>query len=1212
MKNRQIIYDIKTVLFGIVLLLLGSELAVAQVYDQFTPRRSNKAPAHHKKVGSNGDIYRLKGDFTMIGNTNLTTSSLINSLNNHTEGNTTNNGTMSFVDIDNDPSTINSSSAYLALPTSCSEIVYAGLYWSGRMYNSSSSNQTKEFITNQQGTSTSIIDINHAHGGTNNLDATTVVINPTGATNNRYTVQNVRIGNKDFEFTIFNDGSVQKRERTNNGTWSGYTAVGVNRVPSLQNNILDPNVISETPLSQEQITSQGNYSWRDPISTGTNSQMRYRAQNVTSVQSWSQVVDVVNRLEGYIDYTLNSPISYTHNSQVYVIKSLRTFHREDKVARQTRQIQRIKTGERRNASQTRTRNFWGWPEWTNWSSETNINPIQYEWFNTTEQVNNSNVTSTNTIYNATDAEFRTVTNNYVTITGPKTTTYSGSNRNHLLDKLNIKIKKQGQPYVNITPTAQNRWDMKSSLDDIRFTYPTGNAHNNVREGNMYAAYVDVTNYVREYGEGHYFIGDVATSSGNGGDIGYYGGWGMVIIYADNTVSWKDISVFDGYAYVESGNIYHDLTISGFEAAKDGDVNVSIGMMAGEGDRGIGGDYFRVQRNVLVNSNENNIDNWVGLTNGSDTQGGFFNSTVSTNIHNDSSINSNPLIRNKTGIDIKRITIDNQADGENYIIGNLDTSAKFRYGSTQDTYTIFNMVFAVDAYVPDVESFNQITAINEGTANEILNPTPTQIANLQPGDEVSFSMQVYNYGIDPMIDSSMEIVVPYTMQLMPGSTMIENTGTSGSTATYDFQNPVWVNPVTNTEVGILNNTNNVNDFGGKIRWVLGSIPTQLQPAVNEPRIPLGVLNYKLKVTEDCLVLMSSEDDCSLRPEVDGNVTGTGVYSGEQFEIKLVSGYDAACGGEAIFGPVTLGVNPSNDFIADCAQSLAPQSLLINRYCGMDLSINTQEIVSQYPEGTVFYQTIPSVENPVVFDPDVDQFIVNDDYSIRYYYAILPGNRSTCYLNIRTKLNQINNVPAVNNVITCKTVPFQISFSEATPSLLEIKYFRTNGSSSDGEPVYEEISLANVLSNYTTVGIYTYYVAYAVIGSSVDCIGEKIPFTITVNDSTINELSDDTVNVCSRKSYVYVPNFNNIPTTALVKWYYVDTQNQRHEYNNLWNNIEINNGELHIYNASLSMNAKKLILVYQDLQTCSLYEKEITIGIENCPIIGNPNIVSPKRY
>jgi trimeric autotransporter adhesin len=94
-------------------------------------------------------IYNIKGDFTMLGNTNLTLE---------TYGNNTNNEgkPMKYVDIDGDSNTLNSSMATLELSNGeensanqdCSTVVYAGLYWTGKSDDANETfSVTKGFVT---------------------------------------------------------------------------------------------------------------------------------------------------------------------------------------------------------------------------------------------------------------------------------------------------------------------------------------------------------------------------------------------------------------------------------------------------------------------------------------------------------------------------------------------------------------------------------------------------------------------------------------------------------------------------------------------------------------------------------------------------------------------------------------------------------------------------------------------------------------------------------------------------------------------------------------------------------------------------------------------------------------------------------------------------------------------------------------------------------
>jgi uncharacterized repeat protein (TIGR01451 family) len=94
-------------------------------------------------------VYNVKGDFTMLGNTNLTLVNYSNTTNN--EGNS-----MKYVDIDSDSNTLNSSMATLELSNSgenssnqnCSTVLFAGLYWTGKSNDASESfSVTKGSVT---------------------------------------------------------------------------------------------------------------------------------------------------------------------------------------------------------------------------------------------------------------------------------------------------------------------------------------------------------------------------------------------------------------------------------------------------------------------------------------------------------------------------------------------------------------------------------------------------------------------------------------------------------------------------------------------------------------------------------------------------------------------------------------------------------------------------------------------------------------------------------------------------------------------------------------------------------------------------------------------------------------------------------------------------------------------------------------------------------
>jgi uncharacterized repeat protein (TIGR01451 family) len=96
-----------------------------------------------------------------------------------------------------------------------------------------------------------------------------------------------------------------------------------------------------------------------------------------------------------------------------------------------------------------------------------------------------------------------------------------------------------------------------------------------------------------------------------------------------------------------------------------------------------------------------------------------------------------------------------------LIGNGQTSTTFKYGSTIDTYTIFSIVMAVDAYVPDIEGILTATTINN-------NPAGAGPYTVLPGQELGYKIQIKNEGSEPVQNSKIVIPIPYNATFVPGS------------------------------------------------------------------------------------------------------------------------------------------------------------------------------------------------------------------------------------------------------------------------------------------------------------------------------------------------------------------------------------------------------------------------------------------------------------
>src|SRR5690606_14330232 len=142
------------------------------------------------------------------------------------------------------------------------------------------------------------------------------------------------------------------------------------------------------------------------------------------------------------------------------------------------------------------------------------------------------------------------------------------------------------------------------------------------------------------------VADIALLEGNGTSTGYYGGWARIVVYENSKMARRDVTIFDGHAYVEGNTTTNfELPVSGFHAVQNGPVNVKLGMIAGEGDRNISGDYFQMW--------DQNANQFVSLSHGGNSTGNFFNSSVYTGGNS-----RNPNLLNNTGLDISMFNLNN--------------------------------------------------------------------------------------------------------------------------------------------------------------------------------------------------------------------------------------------------------------------------------------------------------------------------------------------------------------------------------------------------------------------------------------------------------------------------------------------------------------------------------------------------------------------------
>ena len=160
--SKELYLVLLTLLLAFPIFTKAQTLTSPQV--PFLQRTSTASPAK--------TIYNIKGDFTLLGNSNLT---LLN------YGTTTDNesNTMKYIDIDGDPTTLNSSTATLELSNSsennasqnCSTVLFAGLYWTGKLNDANETFSVSNTIATHNTTITNtnyVMTVSRGGSSTNN------------------------------------------------------------------------------------------------------------------------------------------------------------------------------------------------------------------------------------------------------------------------------------------------------------------------------------------------------------------------------------------------------------------------------------------------------------------------------------------------------------------------------------------------------------------------------------------------------------------------------------------------------------------------------------------------------------------------------------------------------------------------------------------------------------------------------------------------------------------------------------------------------------------------------------------------------------------------------------------------------------------------------------------------------------------------------------
>jgi len=242
-----------------------------------------------------------------------------------------------------------------------------------------------------------------------------------------------------------------------------------------------------------------------------------------------------------------------------------------------------------------------------------------------------------------------------------------------------------------------------------------NKFNWFSDGNVfdYACMQEVTDLVKAGGAGEYFAGGIEASNGTN----RFAAWALLVIVENNSRSFKNISVYDGFeAVYDASDDYPDevnVVADGFLTPKTGDVTASLFVFSGESESGIDDGATITDKDGIEHTVVDAYNNQDDVFNGSATIRGEHRSN-----HADPNI-ANPNFQNLIGSDIDILEIED--------LSNFQTSTTItiesKNGGNSDRYTLnmfaietelFTPRFCYDyAYEQDGVDF---TEENDGTEN----------------------------------------------------------------------------------------------------------------------------------------------------------------------------------------------------------------------------------------------------------------------------------------------------------------------------------------------------------------------------------------------------------------------------------------------------------------------------------------------------------------
>ncbi|MGY8942274.1 MAG: hypothetical protein ACKVJH_09610, partial [Flavobacteriales bacterium] len=251
---------------------------------------------------------------------------------------------------------------------------------------------------------------------------------------------------------------------------------------------------------------------------------------------------------------------------------------------------------------------------------------------------------------------------------------SGSTPNYGL-RNQLKFKATGDPYLDLT--ADELYDFDAGYFDAYFCFK------------------DVTDLVQANPvNSRYTIANMVSRE----DDSTWGGWTLVVVYADALESMRNLTVFDGFAYINSNNNQVDVPIEGFVTPLNGPVSFELGVIAYDGDRGSSGDQMAFNGAGAFMDVQDALHEVNNLFNSTHSRGGVI------------APHRIPAFNNTLGHDANVFIPDNSTFD---FLSNNSSSGTIRISTGGESIMVQTVTSVIDVFEPDLKATVYIEDLNGG-------------------------------------------------------------------------------------------------------------------------------------------------------------------------------------------------------------------------------------------------------------------------------------------------------------------------------------------------------------------------------------------------------------------------------------------------------------------------------------------------------------------